>query len=504
MILQGWGSYHTIQKQKTVQKKKKEVNTMTKMNEKTKGKWKARILAGALALSIAFPAGIMSQAHVAKAASITEEQTVSELSTLAGVGIDTAFIAFEEYVPGGKVISPMLKYILGELTGGDREMSLEDINANINGLYEKINDLEKNISEDMKAIGNTGLFDYTMLTPMNSSIKSLTRHMNGYRTGDYTNAQALAKIGGMVGNGSDWSKTSHPFMTFTSVVSKMNEADPLTKKSLFKTIYDYYASKSMLSGEAYDQSKVVVDRIMKNVMTSYTVLMESLMAQLEYNNLSDMTGVDPVDHNNICNDNATIIREMNFLTEQVFGNVKDDSLNDANTLMQKYQETFPEDFNRLIIIDKGKGAYELRNLPNVAVMRHELQRQTDEKDARDSFNTWKDHMKGMSSEMVKDLAAYAKAKGMTIREFLTSYGYDMSLVPKNANLVTSKAWADKYDAKRALSSLAGFAWYHAYYRGINVDAKVSGDSEVKFWTRGDNIWTDGYESHYEQGTAVII
>ncbi|MBQ6134541.1 MAG: hypothetical protein IJI65_10350 [Lachnospiraceae bacterium] len=477
---------------------------MTKMNEKTKGKWKARILAGALALSIAFPAGIMSQAHVAKAASITEEQTVSELSKLADVGIDTAFVTFEEYVPGGKVISPMLKYILGELNGGDREMSLEDINANINGLYEKINDLEKNISEDMKAIGNTGLFDYTMLTPLNSSIKSLTRHMNGYRNGDYTNAQALAKIGGMVGNGSDWSKTSHPFMTFTSVVSKMNEADPLTKKSLFKTIYDYYASKSMLSGEAYDQSKVVVDRIMKNVMTSYTVLMECLMAQLEYNALPDMTGVDPVDHNNICNDNATIIREMNFLTEQVFGNVKDDSLNDANTLMQKYQETFPEDFNRLIIIDKGKGAYVLRNLPNAAVMRHELQRPTDENNARDNFNNWKDGMKGMSSEMAKDLAAYAKAKGMTIREFLTSYGYDMSPVPKNANLVTSKAWADKYDVKRAFSALAGFAWYHAYYRGINVDAKVSGDSEVKFWTRGHNNWTDGYESHYEQGTAVII
>ena len=63
---------------------------MTKMNDKTKGKWKARLLAGALALSIAFPAGLMSQARIAKAASVTEEQTVSELSKLANVGIDTA------------------------------------------------------------------------------------------------------------------------------------------------------------------------------------------------------------------------------------------------------------------------------------------------------------------------------------------------------------------------------------------------------------------------------
>jgi len=131
------------------------------------------------------------------------------------------------------------------------------------------------------------------------------------------------------------------------------------------------------------------------------------------------------------------------------------SLNDSNTLMRKYQETFPEDFNRLVIIDKG-------------------------------------------------LAAYAKEKGMTIREFLSSYGYDMSGVPKNANLITSKAWADQYNVSRAFSALGGVAWYYSHYRGINVDAKVSGDRDVQFWTYGHNIWTDGYESHHEQGCAVII
>ena len=479
---------------------------MTKMNEKTKGKWKARLLAGALALSIAFPAGIMSQAHVAKAASITEEQTVSELSKLAGVGIDTAFIAFEEYVPGGKAISPMLRYIFGEVTGAEKEMSLEDINDNINNLYAKINDFEKSISQDMKVIGNTGLFDYTMLTPMNSSIKSMTKHINGYRSGAYTTAQALAKTGALAGNSSTWSMNNHPFMTFTSVVSKMNETDPLTKKNMFDLIYDYYVSKSMLSAEAYDQAKQVIDRIMHNVTSAYTVLMESLMAQLEYNNLSDMTGVDPVDHNNICNDNATIIREMNFLTEQIFGNVNGDSLDSSNTLLTKYHNTFPEDFNRLVVIDKGKGNYILNSNH---IFRHENMRIPVVDGAADraanSLNReWIDRYKGMSGEMANDLAAYAKAKGMTIREFLTSYGYDMSDVPKNANLIASRAWADQYNVSRAFSALGGVAWYHSHYKGINVDAKVSGDRDVQFWTYGNNIWTDGYESHYEQGCGVII
>ena len=479
---------------------------MTKMKEKSKGKFKARLLAGMLALSIAFPAGIMSQAKVARAASVTEVETQADeqLQKFARTGIDTAFVAFEEYVPGGKVISPMLKFILGELMGGDKEMSLEDINANINGLYDKINSLEKQISEDMKTIGNTGLFDYTLLTPLNSSVKSLTTHMKGYRTGDYTEIQALAKIGAMVGNGSNWNMTSHPFMTFTSVVSKMNEADPLTGKSLFRTIYDHYVSKSMLSGEAYDQAKQVIDRIMKNVMSSYTVMMECLMAQLEYNNLSDMTGVDPVDYRNICNDNATIIREMDFLTEQVFGKMENGSLNDSNTLMRTYQETFPEDFNRLVIIDKGKANYHLSRLIGYSVFEHDKLHSKDCDCAVKEINRWMDTMSGMSGEIVKDLAAYANAKGMTIREFLTSNGYDMSRVPRNANLVTGKAWADQYDVKRAFSSLIGIMWYHAHYRGINVDERVSGDREVRFWNYGHNIYTDGYQSHPEQGVAVII
>ena len=61
---------------------------------------------------------------------------------------------------------------------------------------------------------------------------------------------------------------------------------------MFRTIYDFFASKSMLSAEAYNQAKQVADRIMKNVTGSYTVLMECLMAQLQYNNLLDKSGVD--------------------------------------------------------------------------------------------------------------------------------------------------------------------------------------------------------------------
>ena len=39
-------------------------------------------------------------------------------------------------------------------------------------------------------------------------------------------------------------------------------------------------------------------------------------------------------------------------------------------------------------------------------------------------------------------------------------------------------------------------------RCIKIGSK--NELNVQFWTRGNNNWTDGYESHYEQGTAVII
>ena len=67
-----------------------------------------------LALSIAFPAGIMSQAKVAHAASATEveAQTNDQLQKFAHTGIDTAFVAFEEYVPSGKVITMVSGFLI--------------------------------------------------------------------------------------------------------------------------------------------------------------------------------------------------------------------------------------------------------------------------------------------------------------------------------------------------------------------------------------------------------
>ena len=106
--------------------------------------------------------------------------------------------------------------------------------------------------------------------------------------------------------------------------------------------------------------------------------------------------------------------------------------------------------------------------------------------------------------MANDLAAYAKAKDMTIRQFLTSYGYDMSYAPQNAYLVTGDAYTDGIIARNFFTGLGGIQWYHARYRGINVDEKTDRDKEVRFWNYGCNIWTDGIESHPEQGCALIF
>ena len=480
---------------------KKEEKVMTRMNEKKAGKWKIRVISGILSMGIAFPAGFVSNGPAAHAAAVTQEQTTEELNKLANTGIDAAFVTLEEYVPGGKVISSVLHSVLGEVMGEDKGMSLEDINNNINGLYDRINSLEKSISDDMRSISNSGLFDYTVLTPLNSSVKSIASHMEGYRSGTYTEAQTLAKIGALVGNSSQWNLNSHPFVNFTSAVSKINQAELLANTDMFGMIYDYFVSKSMLSAEAYDRAKPVVDRIMQDVMSSYTVLMECLMAQLEYNNLPYNDDADPADKANICSDNATIIREMNFLSEQVFGKMRDGSPDDSNSIIKKYRDTFPEDFNRLVVIDKGKGTYYLGCM---ARRMHEEINANGDEDAVYRFNNWMGNCNMISGEMAKDLAAYAKAKDMTIRQFLTSYGYDMSYAPENAHLVTGKAFTDGYTAKNVFTAAAGIQWYHARYRGINVDAKVSGDEEVRFWNYGCNIWTDGVENHPEQGCAVII
>ena len=62
--------------------------------------------------------------------------------------------------------------------------------------------------------------------------------------------------------------------------------------------------------------------------------------------------------------------------------------------------------------------------------------------ARDHFNYRFDGTY-LTSDEAKALADYAKAKKMTIREFLTANGFDMKDVAKDAVLITSEAKIDE-------------------------------------------------------------
>ena len=153
----------------------------TKANKVSK---KARIgiaaLAAIMTMSFAAPLAANAatlpegQSVVCMALNDTDKET---LNTLKGIGLDTMFGAFEEYVPGGKIASPALKSILGSAFG-DKEMTLEDIDKKLDGLYAKIDQLEDNLKKEIENVIPTYLFDYTLLTPFNSQIRGISSHFS--------------------------------------------------------------------------------------------------------------------------------------------------------------------------------------------------------------------------------------------------------------------------------------------------------------------------------------
>ena len=73
-------------------------------------------------------------------------------------------------MPGGKLITPALKVIAGNAFG-DKELSLSEIEENIDGLYDRIDRFEKDLQNELKNIISIENFDYSMFTPYNSEIE---------------------------------------------------------------------------------------------------------------------------------------------------------------------------------------------------------------------------------------------------------------------------------------------------------------------------------------------
>lgn len=476
---------------------------------------KTRIIAAILGTITAFSV-VSVAATTSVSAAQAPQQSMSQLERdlreYKDMCLEKAIKTFEDKVPGGFLFTPTLRDILGNLfEKKESRPSIESVSADINKLFEEIKSFEDNMKKELSNVLDTKLFSYTAFQPLNSIITGINNDMTSFKNGKYTDVQRLGKIAALIGNNNDWNKDNHAFVKFTTVTNELNNSNFLGKENMFQTIYNHFKSRSMLSGEAYDQAKPVADKIMKNYMAAYVVLMQSLTAQLQVAEMKDKSGIDQEDLRNICLDKATVITRINFINRQVFGAVKTvdgkEKLDISDTIFKKYDDVFnKEKFDRLVIINKGADNHKLTK---AAAMYNGDVNASDWKDAAEIFNKWVKDGKVMTSKSACALAKYANQKNKTIREFLTENGFDLKNVPKNAKLVTCNATADEeITAKSIFSAFIVYNWFHTEYKGIDIDAKNAKEESSRLWNTGYNLWSGSglgkMESHPSPGAAACF
>ena len=531
--------------------KERQEKIMRKTNntKTTKVTKKARIgiaaMAAIMTMSIAAPmtanASFLSEGQYAVCMTMTDADKET-LNNLKGIGLDTVFTAFEEYVPGGKLASPALKSILGSAFG-DKEMTLEDIDKKIDGLYSKLDQIEESLKHEIENVVPTYLFDYTILTPFNSQIRGILDAIRTIRNNkDLTEDEKLCEIGAQIKSDLFWTDQNSAFVLFDSLTSKFNNANLLNQKDLFTLIYDYFVSQSMFSGEAIDKARTICDTLMQEYLTGYMVLTDCLLAQYQvaYMSQSRQKELNPYYFNNISANPSQIRSKLDKLAKAVIGNSKRDiqsvyvgqhweewALNynpyngqwwygawvsdyetrdmgkyDQETVSGKYYTMI--DQSRQIFVNKGNSYKDFSTKMKTSNISDYKNHVSDSYGAKDRFNYRFDSAR-LTSDEAKALADYAKAKKMTIRELLTANGFDMTGVAKDAVLVTSEAKIDESVSSAVKEYFTGVftgkCQYSATYTGFNIDSKNPSEKTCSVWTSGVNNWTK-WEENCGSGTAV--
>ena len=425
--------------------------------------------------------------------------TDKDLEKLKSVGIQTLVAALGEFVPGGKTMGPAVQALLGTAFL-DKQLSLDDINDNINNLYSRIDQFENDMKDELKNIISIENFDYSIFTPYNSEIQGIINAIKAAQDStEYTTKQKLAIIAAQIDADIEWKKGNSPFVGFTSVTKKLNTANLVGGNDMFTVVYNYYKQRTMFSGEAIDMARAVLDDIMQNYMAGYTVLLECLTAQLMVNALENTDGIDPYYLSHISTNTNEILAKINELNSVVMGTITDEYLDRTGTVSEKYNKILSTD--RQLFVNKNKSDIQLTGWVDVTA--HDYLWSKDEDMAVGSFNSVVMGGKHLSGDQIKDLANYAKGKGMTIRELLNANGIYTGNIPQNTYLATSNAY-DDLGAIDFITGIVGSVHLHGLYKGINIDEKNPAEKEVRMWNHGCNGYLSSTWNFAEPGNAATI
>ena len=454
---------------------------------------------GAMTTTTAFAA----ETHLSAGTKITDDIKVSldrDLKYATKISSKTILKVLESVTAYGKYFTPALGGLLDAFIEKPEErieQKLTEINDKIDKVFEKLDASEASIKAELtNDLGVQGF--YNAFVKFKSQTETMSKKIKQIYASDLSNANKVAKIGSLTGNGSEWRAA---FEDVHGELNNLIKKPSLTKNgNIYELVYNHYTNSVMFSGEALDKSKPVCDFITGVYSAGCATIIESLTAQLYYNNLTNETKatVDSDFANHICKSTGDIENEIKLISKDLVN--KD---NPNNTIKGMYDKVFA--ISGTIFVNKGHDNTTL----NKALKKH------DHADDPKADGIWNDNRgetaannfnnkianNAVNFDNVKAIANYAREKGMTIRELLNKSGFDTSNLPQNTNIVTKKAFDD------SVSKLSAFVMYNyqkAYYNGVNIDAKGATEQKIQILDCGINAWKWDKWNYMKGGNACVF
>lgn len=475
-----------------------------------KNNLKTKIIAAVLSVITVCSVGAMTvtsasaaETHVSTGTTFVQDNKIvmnDDMEAITKITSATLLKVLEE-TPYGKFIAPVIGGLLDtfiENTEDRIEKKVDELNDKVDKLFDKIDAAEASIKAEMTNDLGVQSF-YNSFIKFKSLTEAMNKKMKEIYADKLSNAEKAAKLGSLTGNYSEWRAK------FEDVLDELNnfcKKPSMTENgNIFELAYNHYTHSVLFSGEALDKAKPVCSYIMQVYTAGCATLVQSLSAQLYYNQLpaGAKAAVKPEYTAHLCRENKDITNEIQTVTALLAGKETGDK---ASTLKGMYDKVMHTE--RTIFVNKGHSNTRLSSELSVRSHQSNL---ADGKFLNTKGAKVADEFNGVFDKTVLDvanakaIADYAKEKGVTVRKLLESNGFNTSKLPQNANLMTAKAFDDSVSK---LSEAAGFNYQKAYYKGVNIDAKDAGETNVQILDCGYNSWKFSEWCYSVAGNACLL
>ena len=402
---------------------------------------------------------------------------------------DAGLAIVQKYVPGGGVISPVLKAIIG-LVSQDDGPSIADISKDISDMrYEiktQFEEVKKQMAKDTAHI-ESKIVDQTVLATKGSTFDDLLVALK--ETADQietiqndttlTNDERAVEINGLIGKNTEWNNKNNFFFGLKSLQHILSDStfSDTEDRDMFTVVLNDFEKQSMFRGEAMNKATPYISRLTLLDLYAYSISTQCLSAaktvsKFTPDQVKKLSSIERTNYKRVSTLTSIVNREIDELENKTFDLDRKDSV---MTHLKNFAET-----NRTVLINQGQSNKAVSN--KIICRRH-----VKETDIHPEGIIAKIFEGPLLINDINTIVSYVKSAypGKSLREYLSSVGFDMSSVAKNANLFTG----DRHVKYKEVSILGKKLWWEriGVYSGIDVDSKyLERVKEIEIYRRGVN------------------